>query len=153
VLFLKKGIQKGYPLRKASKASTFCRRKSFKKQDLAIHDAACHESKRVHPEVFEPPALGSEDRIAPAVSRLPDSSLRQIRPISAAPQQHFGGLPCPELATHDVDQAFNPIENLPQVGNDFRSLSRLIAAWPALPDHARATILQIANVLSLPPNG
>ncbi len=36
--------------------------KSLESQDLATHDGACHESERVHPEGFEPPTLGSEDR-------------------------------------------------------------------------------------------
>ena len=36
--------------------------KSFDSQDLAAHDRACHESKRVHPRGFEPLTFGSVDR-------------------------------------------------------------------------------------------
>ncbi len=36
--------------------------KSLDSQDLAAHDAACHESKKVHPSGFEPLTFGSVDR-------------------------------------------------------------------------------------------
>jgi hypothetical protein len=52
-----------------------------------------------------------------------------------------------------MNHAANSLENDTHRDDDFQSLSRLIAVWPTLPAHARATILQIANVLSLPPNG
>jgi hypothetical protein len=109
--------------------------------------------KRVHPTGFEPVTLGSEDHSNGVVSTLPSKNLRQIHKSFAAPQQHFGGPPCLELATNDMNHAANSLENDTHRDDDFQSLSRLIAVWPTLPAHARATILQIANVLSLPPNG
>ncbi len=105
----------------------------------------------IHPSGFEPLTFGSVGRFARDVSTCPCNYLRQFQKNSAAPQQHIGDDACQKMATSDTNDPANAPENEPRIGDDFQSLGRLIAAWPTLPAHARTTILQIADVLSVPP--
>ncbi len=95
--------------------------------------------------------LVSVDCFARDVRDMPGNHLRQIPPAAAASQQHFGDQACQHLAASDAKQMTDVLENAPQTGDDFQNLSRLIAAWPSLPAHARTTILQFADALASPP--